>query len=625
MGILIAITALVIMTPFGGQATQPFIFLVYRTLLFSVTLACFWKSRQESGPDFHPGFYVATGAILGTMLLSVWTSAGSRADGYALWYQHLVWAAFFVAVARFSARQSLQWKSLMLASVIGAGLLHLAIGLVVGEPLTGAFLNGNYLGSYMLIGFAASIAVLLFHKNVYWRVGTMVTAPLLFYGITETVSRGATLAAVGVALVGLWQLRRWAVVGGALAAAAIVLVLIGLANPELVTKFTDQGEVNPYNYSRTQIWMSTFDMIAEQPVLGVGPARYQHVARRFRFPVEDTIGRFMKRQSIAHSEYLHYAAESGIPMALLLIGLIVYFARVLGQARAASPVLFLEQAALLAIVGVGIHAAVDNNFQVPVVLALLATLSLASAPLTRSTPIRFPVSTRGMAGLGVLIVALYFDSTLIPGVAYHYNDVGNQEQMAQRFGEAELDHRFAVSLRPTDSVLLTNLGVTHKLLYLQTGDPHMLDVADAFFTRAAEANPFYLQARQERADTLVLRLTGNTGRDLKVHRRLIEANQAVLELDPFLPFIRKNLAEAFYRSGNRAKAYEELLKTVELEPNYVPGFTKLAEWYQADGNVERSRAFLDRAGSIELTYSAVTDVTDYEAIILGRPAGSPGS
>ncbi len=625
MGILIAIATLIFMTPFGGQATQPFVFLVYRTLLFVVVLGCFWKSRQESGPDFRPGFYMATGAILGMMLLSVWTSTVSRADGYALWYQHLVWAVFFVAVARFSSRQSLAWRSLMLAAVIAAGLIHLVIGLVVGGSLTGAFLNGNYLGSYMLIGFAASVAILLFHRQTLWRVGAACTAVFLFYGITETVSRGATLAAIGVVLVGLWQLRRWAILGGALAVASILLVLIGVANPELVTKFTDQGEVNPYKYSRTQIWMSTLDMIAEQPILGVGPARYQHVARRFRFPVEGTIGRFMKRQSIAHSEYLHYAAEAGIPMALLLVALIVYFIRVLGRTRESSPSLFLEQAALLAIVGIGIHAAVDNNFQVPVVLALLATVSLASAPLTRVTPIRFPVSTRGMAVFGLLIVVLYFDSTLIPGVAYHYNDVGNREQLAQRFDEAELDHRFAVSLRPTDSVLLTNLGVTHKILYLQKRDPHMLDVADAFFSRAAEANPYYLQARQERTDILVLRLTGNTGRDVNIHRRLVEANQAVLELDPFLPFIRRNLAEALYQSGNREKAYEELLKTVELEPNYVPGYKKLAEWYGEDGNVELSREFRDKAGSIERNYSKVTDVTDYEAIILGRPGGSPGS
>jgi O-antigen ligase len=622
--IMVAIASLIAIAPFGGLATQPLVLLAYRTLAFCIVLVCFWKSRQESGPDFHRGFYLAAGTILGLMLLSVWSSTGSRIDGYAVWYQHLLWAVFFVAVARFSARQQIDWKSWMLVSVIATTLGHLVLGLIDGSPLKGAFLNGNYLGSFMLVGFASSVAISFFHARLSWRVGAALSAISLFYGITETVSRGATIAAIAVVLVALWQMRRRAALVGALGIASVVIVLIVASNPRLVTKFLDRGEVDPYNYSRVEIWMSTLRVIAENPVLGVGPDRYQHVARRFRFPEEGTIGRFSKRQSIAHSEYLHYAAEAGIPAALLIVALILYFVRTLARHRGPSPpAMFLEQAALLAIVGVGLHAGVENNFEPPVVFALLVTVALASATVVTSTPIRFPASTKGLAALSVLIVGAYVESSLSPSIAYYYNNEGNKKQVAQQFAEAELDHRFAVTLQPRDPVLLTNLGIAHKFQYLQTGDAHMLDVADSFYSRATEANPYFLHPRQELTDVLVLRLTGETDRDFNVHRRLIGANQSMLDLDPFLPFTRTNLAEALYRSGDRRRAYEELLKTLEMEPNYVPGYKRLAKWYAEDGNLERSRLLLDKAVSIEREYSDLQDVTDYEAIILGRPAVSP--
>ena len=44
--------------------------------------------------------------------------------------------------------------------------------------------------------------------------------------------------------------------------------------------------------------------------------------------------------------------------------------------------------------------------------------------------------------------------------------------------------------------------------------------------------------------------------------KIIEADQHYLRANPFNPFIRKNLAEAFYNVGDRNQACEELLKAI---------------------------------------------------------------
>src|SRR5205814_1132295 len=97
--------------------------------------------------------------------------------------------------------------------------------------------------------------------------------------------------------------------------------------PSLVRKFTDRGERDPYNYERTQIWMKTLSMIATHPVLGVGLGRYYYVSKLFTPAVDGAIGRYRKWPNIAHSEYLQYIAELGIPIALLMFAAGAYLFR----------------------------------------------------------------------------------------------------------------------------------------------------------------------------------------------------------------------------------------------------------------------------------------------------------
>jgi len=164
--------------------------------------------------------------------------------------------------------------------------------------------------------------------------------------------------------------------------AILLIVITAAANPSLIQKFADRGERNPYNYERVQIWMKSLSMIASYPALGVGVGRFMYISKLFTPAVDGTIGRYQKWANIAHSEYLQYTAELGIPIAMLML-LIGGYLFSLAWKRAnsiSSDSRIAQEAALLVAVGLGTHALVDNNWTVPVMAAGLAA-NLSFNPL----------------------------------------------------------------------------------------------------------------------------------------------------------------------------------------------------------------------------------------------------
>jgi hypothetical protein len=60
------------------------------------------------------------------------------------------------------------------------------------------------------------------------------------------------------------------------------------------------------------------------------------------------------------------------------------------------------------------------------------------------------------------------------------------------------------------------------------------------------------------------------------------------------------------------------MKAIEVEPNFVPAYLRLAEWHDLAGDAAQSRAFLERANRIIARYEHVVPSERYEALILGR-------
>ena len=112
-----------------------------------------------------------------------------------------------------------------------------------------------------------------------------------------------------------------------------------------------------------------------------------------------------------------------------------------------------------------------------------------------------------------------------------------------------------------------------------------------------------------------------------MHRLIVSTDRKRIQHTPFNPFIRKNLAEALYNLGEKQQAIEELLKAVELEPNYVTAYQQLGQWLDGAGRPAEAAEYRRKANDIVTHYkNHATDTVDdtYDAILLGRPFSIAG-
>jgi tetratricopeptide (TPR) repeat protein len=324
---------------------------------------------------------------------------------------------------------------------------------------------------------------------------------------------------------------------------------------------------------------------------------------------------------IAHSEYLQYAAEVGLPTALLLVAMAAYlFNRAARNASLAGVTdRAIQEAAILSAAGIGSHALIDNNWTVPVMAAGLVVFSLADSLPRRKWGLNLVFPRRAaVAGLIMAGLMLYMHSTFIPWLGLHFIHAGHRERLAGNLEAAESLSRMGVAVIPDHPGFLDTTGTLYLDMYKSTREEKYLEFADHFLASANAAAPNADEPRRHLEMALIERLTGNPLDDILVHRRIAEVDRDLLRIDPFDPFIRRNLAEALHNSGFAEEAEQELTHTIEIEPNFVPGYLRLAEWCELRGDTDRARSLRERAEAITALFENVEATERYEALLLGR-------
>ncbi len=487
-----------------------------------------------------------------------------------------------------------------------------------------SLINGDYFATYLLIGFAVSIGAAIFAINRPCRILSSMAAGLFMFGIIRTASRGAVLASIAICTIAAIRARERISRQVWLAIALVGLLAAVIFSPPLIFKFLDRNQSDPYNYARIFIWKSSLQVIAQKPLLGTGFGQFIHVSKRFSFPIEGQVARYLKRIGMAHSEYLQHMAEIGIPAALLLfllLGYLIYLARKHSAAAWAENRCFHE-AAILTATGVALHALVDNCWTIPVTAASLVVLALADPlPLrSRETPRRWRAIELGFVSLAIGVI--YVHSVVIPALGLYYNDRGHRAYDKGELQEAEQFHRRALDIIPDQPTFLDNLGMVYLDQFLRTPEPRLLEMAHSYSARAIEANPRALEPRLHMETVLVRSLSDDRERDMSVHRAILENDARLLEIDPYLPFPRKNMAGAYYVLGQRDRAMEELQRAIDYEPNYVPAYLVMASWYAERGDMSESERYTNLGLAIVNKYRDFTPKELYERILLGRPEQS---
>jgi O-antigen ligase len=548
----------------------------------------------------------------------------STFEGFYAWYQFFLFAVLFVFFAAYTRSQPVLWKYRLLRAVAAIQATYLLVGFLSRRrPITAGFVNPDYFGSFLLVGFSICVSLALFRSNRAERLVGFLGAFFFYYGITQTWSRGATVAAFLIATLAIVRCARQASIS-LLATATIlaVLLVVGAAiSPSLVRKFTDvTGKTDPYNYMRPKIWGETLRLIGDNPFLGVGLGQFFHVSRRYAPALEGSLARYLKRPAIGHSEYLQHAGETGVPATVLLVTLLGYLIwSAFERAKtSSSDGRGIQEAAILTATGLTAHALVDNNWVVPVVAAGVVVFSLADVlPAADSTPNIVLTRTTKLL-LGILLLVLYAHSTVIPSVGLWFNQSGYRAFAEGDLDTAEKNYRIAAAILPPHAPLLDETGMLYLSRYERTQDRRWLTTAEDFFGRAINANPNAEEPLRHMERAFILSLTGNADVDRAVHPQIAAIDRELLRVDPFNPFVRKNLAEALYRDGHPQEAEQELERALSYEPNYVAGYLTIARWESETGNIERANRYRQTASAILTKYQDFKSDEPYELMLLGR-------
>lgn len=208
------------------------------------------------------------------------------------------------------------------------GLGQVITGYGLGQPV-GPLVDKNAFAALMnLFWFMASVHFILKASNStsYWRIalsgfGLLLIALTLF----AAESRGATLTWLLLMPFILWigyrdtRNKRAIIMVLAIALTGYLGVanLLGL-NVGHRSLSIEQLEQDASTRARLQMWKSTVQMVLDHPMTGTGLGTFAAHYPRYRDPLENTTsGRY------AHNDYLQLAAEGGIPVLMLLLGIFV--------------------------------------------------------------------------------------------------------------------------------------------------------------------------------------------------------------------------------------------------------------------------------------------------------------
>jgi len=318
-------------------------------------LATAWvvvRVRQRQAPTPH---LVHAALALFTVLLLA--SAAMHADGpftveYTLrWLPFLVLTVILIDVAaREVSTHALLRAAFGGAAVAAVGALY---SLMAGGAAraTGPLEDPNDLAYFLVVALPLLIALPPERRRIGRgaQVGMVLAATVVAAGAAATFSRGGAIALTCAIA---WLVARRALplpaLGGALAMLAVLgLASVLMAGPELARALQEKSYIAGSNVDTRELrWQAAARMLAENPVLGVGPGGF-----RSEYAASSRNAEIAEQTPVAHDIYLEIAAELGLPAFVLFLGLlaitIVASERVLRASTDRGPMVAV-QASLIA-------------------------------------------------------------------------------------------------------------------------------------------------------------------------------------------------------------------------------------------------------------------------------------
>ena len=446
-----------------------------------------------------------------------------------------------------------------------------AAGTLSRRDLETAFLDGMMSNVNLFAGYLLLVVPWCFCAAVEssgaWRGVAAVTGLAAVGGLAVLQSRAAWLAAAAAAVTGaIVILRHWQVLGlpaglrrpliAGLAALPLMAVIggglaltdtpIGRAIDRLVISRPHQAG-GPSDGGRTMVWGIAVNMIAEQPLTGVGAGNF--TLRMHNSFGSDRLGGGLDFTNLAstnwiqpHNDFLWVFAEKGLPGIAAFVAIFILALSAVRGVLAGSPTSSdarLAVASLTALIAYLVFSSFDfpldrvsHQVVLAVHLAVLVLLKRATRPAAGSEPVRLPswlfvppVAAAAALGCAYAWSALAQEHAVLDARrAHHASDWEGMRQAARRattpwktldplavpvaflegYAERQLGHleaatacfERAVAANPARLYVLQNLGAA----YAEGG---RLDDAVDIFAVAADRYPDQVELRHNLAMALV--------------------------------------------------------------------------------------------------------------------------
>ena len=446
---------------------------------------------------------------------------------------------------------------------------------------------------------------------------------ITFCAFMVAQSRGALLALViAMAFIGCYRF-------GKVALLILIMSLVAgavIPNP-LKQRMIDVATQDPYAFSRVDIWKNSVERIVDRP-LGIGLGMYKYSSFQYRFPIESSIVRYVKRAESAHNEYLQMAVELGVGgLAIFLFGIGIWGREVKAALR--SELESWERGLVTglagAVLGILAHSMVDSVFHEPALVILLivcggvvfALQSIKKPDMSRQSvpfsyhPIRLTLVLLCGGVLAVLIIQ--------PAAGWYAHERGQAEAQVGRQDLALDWFRRASLIDPGTTGYHDAIARTLVQLFHQSGDPQRLVKAVDEEGQAIELNS--LDGRfPYRLGTIYSLLAeqslSKNQRDLLLSHAA-QAYEQAIHADPYSPLSYMALANIRLPQGRVEEAKLWLQRAVDTEPNFLPARALLAE-LSLKGWRTRSRAIGIRCDRCRQTEIRTVGPKRYRASIYKR-------
>ena len=324
------------------------------------------------------------------------------------------------------------------------------------------------------------------------------------------------------------------------------------------------------NQGRLNVWEATFDMIGEEPVVGVGAGNW-----KVRIPVyiANTHGQSYKNWNQPHNDFLWVLSEKGIPgllAYLAIFGFVFYYGFRVYLKNRSKPEGIFYMLILSTLVGYFALAMVSFPYQrVNHQVVLMIMLAAICAGYTPTGENSGQMPRKATTIIFVLIAVLLSFSL------FYTTKVWNSKKNIRLvYAAIEQNNPNAVIKYATDAISpYVTIDEQTTPVYKHRGTAYSMlgrqREALADLERAREAHPYHV-------NTLVNLATIYAKN--KEFSRAIEHYKAAMRLFPKNQQTIKSLSRAYFDNGQPAKAYATILKYNNNKPDpQVEGFRKRLE------------------------------------------------